>query len=61
MATKKRITAAFDPSFYNIMETARKDYSKQIGKSISMVDVTRIWGDQRLSRFKYPKLRRQRL
>jgi hypothetical protein len=61
MATKKRITAAFDLSFYNIMERARKDYSKIIGKPISLVAVTRIWGNPQLSDFSYPKLKRRRI
>lgn len=57
MRKSKRVNGAWDVGFHHIVEQARKDYSRQLGKEINMIDVTRLWADPRATRFRYPKLR----
>lgn len=54
-----RVTGAWDVGFHDIVERARKEYSRQLGKEIHTIDVTRLWADPRVTRFRYPKLRKK--
>lgn len=52
-----RVIGAWDTKFHMIVNQARKEYSRKLGKDINMTDVTRIWGEGKLARFKIPPLR----
>lgn len=54
---KGLVKGEWDVGFHSIVEKARKEYSNKLGKNLSMRDVTRIWADRNLTRFRYPKLR----
>jgi len=56
---RNKVSGAWDINFHKIVEQARQQYSKQIGKEITMSDVTRIWGKSDMTKFKIPKLRRR--
>lgn len=57
---KNMVSGSWDINFHSIVEQARQQYSKQIGKELSMGDVTRIWGGNKIVRFNIPKLRRKK-
>jgi hypothetical protein len=61
MRSNKRVVGAWDVGFHSLVEQARKDYSKTLGKELSMHEVTRIWGEGRITKFKIPKIRIRRL
>jgi hypothetical protein len=56
----KMVSQQWDINFHKIVEQARQSYSKQIGKEITMSDVTRIWGKPQMVKFNIPKLRRKK-
>lgn len=60
MMRNRRVTGAWDINFHKIIEQARQQYSRQIGREIGMQEVTRIWGKPELTNFKIPKLRRKK-
>jgi hypothetical protein len=56
----RRVTGAWDERFHKIIERARQQYSRQIGKEISMQDVSTIWSNPNMTQFRIPKLRRRK-
>lgn len=54
---KNRVIGSWDVKFHAVVNQARKQYSRQLGKDINMTDVTRIWGEGKLARFKIPPLK----
>jgi hypothetical protein len=61
MNKNKRVSGRWDVGFHNIVEQARKDYSRQLGRELHITDVTRIWGEGKLAKFRYPKLRLRKI
>ena len=60
MDKRRKVSGAWDFEFHKIVDQARQQYSRQLGKELSNVEVTRIWGEKRLTNFKIPKLKLRR-
>ena len=60
LRSNHRVIGAWHTSFHKVVEKARKDYSRSLGKELSMTEVTKIWGEGKLTKFRYPKLRPKR-
>ena len=53
------IKCAISKDFYKIMQRARDEYSEVLGKEITMIDVTRIWGKGNIVKFEIPKIKEE--
>jgi hypothetical protein len=58
---KRRVVGAWDVGFHTIVQKAREQYSRDLNKpNLRDMDVTRIWGEGKLTQFKIPKLKLRR-
>lgn len=52
-----RVHGTWHRSFHTKVEEARQYYSRQLGKNLSMPEVTQLWGEGKITKFKIPPLK----
>ena len=55
-----RVTGAWHSDFHKIVENTRRDYSRTLGRDVTMFEVTKLWGEGKITRFRPPRLRLKR-